>query len=70
MNHWAISVATPEPVTPQSNPNTNSTSSTVLTTAPHTAAARVIRTFCRPRKMPFAAYTSIMPGIPNTTACR
>ena len=34
------------------------------------AATKVIVTFARPRKMPFAAYTSSMPGKPNTTARR
>lgn len=62
MNHCAIIVAAPDPAMPQPNPNTNSTSSMVLSTAPHTAATNVMRTFCKPRKMPFAAYTSSMPG--------
>ena len=34
--------------------------------APPTAAISVMRTFCNPRKMPFAAYTSSMPGAPST----
>ena len=69
MNHCAIIVAAPDPAMPQPNPNTNSTSSMVLSTAPHTAATNVMRTFCKPRKMPFAAYTSSMPGAPSTTVC-
>ena len=69
MNHCAIIVAAPDPAMLQPNPNTNSTSSMVLSTAPHTAATNVMRTFCKPRKMPFAAYTSSMPGAPSTTAC-
>ena len=68
MNHWAMQVATPEPATPQPNTMTKSTSSTVFTTAPPTAATSVSVTFCNPRKMPLAAYTRSMPGAPSTTA--
>ena len=66
--HCAIRVAMPEPAIPQCSTITNSTSSTAFITAPLTAAIRVMRTFCNPRKMPFSAYTSSMPGAPSIMA--
>ena len=68
MNHWAIKVAKPEPPTPQPSTITNATSKTVLSTAPATAAARVMPTFWNPRYSPLAAYTNSIPGAPSTTA--